>query len=101
MKRCYLDEVEPLAEPLPVAPELAPGEAEPEAGARELELPAEPIEPEPEAVPELEPEAALPLRLLCWSALEPAPALSRLHAVMPTASTAAASAAVSFLTVIA
>jgi hypothetical protein len=44
--------------------------------------------------PDVEPEAALPLRLLCWSALEPAPALSRLHAAMPKASAAAVSAAV-------
>ena len=40
-----------------------------------------------------EPLAALPERLPYWSALEPAPALSRWHAVIPTARTAAASAA--------
>lgn len=40
-----------------------------------------------------EPLAALPERLPYWSELEPAPALSRWHAVIPTARTTAASAA--------
>ena len=74
--------VDPLAEPLP---ELEP------APALELELP-EPMEPE--GAVEDEPDAALPLRLLCWSALDPEPALSRLHAAMPKASAAAVIAAV-------
>jgi hypothetical protein len=57
----------------------------------ELELP-EPMLPEEEPV---EPLAALPLRFDCWSALEPVPALSRLHAAMPNARAAAVNAAVS------
>ena len=48
---------------------------------------------EPEGALDVEPEALL-LRLLCWSALEPVPALSRLHAAMPKASAAAVNAAV-------
>jgi hypothetical protein len=91
-----LDELEPLAEPLaePVAlpPELEPAPAL--LGALE-------VEPEPDPMLLDEPPAAVPLRLLCWSALEPAPALSRWHAVMPNARTAAARAAVRVLNVIA
>ena len=75
--------VDPLAAPLP--------ELEPAPALLELELP-EPMEPE--GAVEDEPDAALPLRLLCWSALDPEPALSRLHAAMPKASVAAVIAAV-------
>ena len=65
--------------------------------------PAEPLAL-PEALPELLgevlddgallPPAALPLFALSWLALEPAPALSRLQAAMPTASANAVRTAV-------
>ncbi|MFN2643581.1 MAG: hypothetical protein ABR570_01205 [Burkholderiales bacterium] len=68
------------------------------------ELPIEPLllpEPLPELLGELLDEgelllplAALPLFALSWLALEPAPALSRLHAATPTASAKAVRAAV-------
>jgi hypothetical protein len=58
------------------------------------------LEPEePDGEVEEDPEAALPLRLLCWSALEPLPALSRLHAAMPKASAAAVIAAVTIFVI--
>src|SRR5205085_5052538 len=83
----------PLAPELPVpvpAPALEPL-PEPPGLAWLLE---EPMLPDGEEGAD-EPPAALPLRLPCWLALEPAPALSaRWQAVMPTASTAAVSAAV-------
>ena len=97
-----MDVPDPLAEPEPDAPPVAePGALEGE----ELELPepvllpGEPIEPEAEPEPE-EPLAALPLRFV-WScfALDPAPALSRLHAAMPKASAAAVRAAVSVFSI--
>jgi hypothetical protein len=70
-----LDEL-PLAEPLPlVLPELLPGLL----GELEGELP---------------PVAALPLFLVSELELDPAPALSRLQAAMPMASTKAVRAAV-------
>ncbi|HEY5899069.1 MAG TPA: hypothetical protein VIV54_15995 [Burkholderiales bacterium] len=78
-----------LEEPLPDGvPEGVP-DGVPDAPEEELPEPVlEPDEPIDE-----EPVAALPLRLSCL-ALDPAPALSRLHAVMPTARTAAVNAAV-------
>ena len=69
-------------------PEVAPAPALPD-----------PMLLEPEE-PDVEPEDALPLRFV-WSllALDPLPALSRLHAAMPKASAAAVIAAVSIFVI--
>ena len=81
---------EPVAEPLVPEPLVEP-EAEP--------LPLPVVLPLAPVGAEEPPAALLLLRALSRSALEPAPALSRSHAVRPRARTAAASAAVRVLNV--
>jgi hypothetical protein len=76
----------PLEEPLD--PLLEPPLAAEPLGLLGL-LPLVPEEPMDD-----DPPAALPVRDLDWFALDPAPALSRLHPAMPRARTAAVSAAV-------